>query len=155
MVPTYQDADIILRLYEMFESERLREAKRWFVGELAATGYEEFIALHPRGSEGFQQFITLYGFFEMVGTLYKNRLAHPDLLFDMWFINGYFSKLYPIITGLRQQGDAHIAENFELLALAELEWIGRVKGEEFVPVYPYNNPENKPNITRIGEENHK
>lgn len=136
-IPTYQDAEIILRLYDTYESDRLRGAKKWFSQDLNATTYEEFISVNPRGSEGFQHLITLYGFFEMIGTLYKNHLVHPDLLFDMWYINGVYSKLFPIIDGWRKQGDAHIAENFELLARAELEWISRVKGEEFVPKVAY------------------
>lgn len=137
MVPTYQDADIILRLYEQYESERIRGARKWFANELTATSYTEFVEQNPHGSEGFQQLITLYGFFEMVGTLFKNNLVHPDLLFDMWYINGFYSKLFPILDGWRKQGDSHIAENFELLALSELEWIGRVKGQDDVPSVPY------------------
>jgi hypothetical protein len=137
VIPTYQDADIILKLYEQFESDRLRAAKRWFAEELDIESYEEFVERFPRGSEGFSHFMTLYGFFEMVGVLYKNGLVHPDLLFDMWFINGFYSKLYPIIDGIRREGDVHVAENFERLAMAELEWIGRVKGEQYVPKFPY------------------
>jgi hypothetical protein len=137
VIPTCQDAEIILKLYEQFESDRMRAAKRWFADELHMESYEDFVERFPRGSEGFAHFMTLYGFFEMVGVLYKNRLVHPDLLFDMWFINGFFSKLYPIIEGIRREGDVHVAENFERLALAELEWIGRVKGEQYVPKFPY------------------
>ncbi len=138
LVPTYQDADIILKLYQEFESDRLRAAKEWFAYELdASSTYQQFMERFPRGSEGYRKFIALYGFFEMVGTLYKNGLVHPDLLFDMWYINGIYSKLFPIFDGWRKLGDAHIAENFELLALAELEWIGRVKGEQYVPDLPY------------------
>ncbi len=139
MVPTYQDADILLKLYEQFESDRLRAAKKWFSTEMNAESYEEFQERFPRGSEGFTHFITLYGFFEMVGVLYKNKLVHPDLLFDMWYVNGIYSKLYPVIHGWRQHGDVHVAENFERLALAELEWIGRVKGDQYVPEFPYSN----------------
>jgi hypothetical protein len=139
LIPTYQDAEIILKLYDQYESDRLRAARKWFSTEWKAASYDEFVAQFPKGSDGFGQFVTLYGFFEMVGVLHKNRLVHPDLLFDMWYINGFFSKMYPIIDGWRKLGDAHIAENFELLALAELEWIGRVKGKEYVPDVPYAN----------------
>ncbi len=138
MVPTYQDAEIILRLYEQFESERLRESKRWFLRELDTGTYEAFIERFPRGSEGFAHFTALYGFFEMVGVLHKNGLVHPDLLFDMWYINGYFDRLYPIIAGIRGEGDMHVAENFERLARAELEWIERAKGAEHVPAVCYD-----------------
>ncbi|USG65290.1 transposase [Brevibacillus ruminantium] len=139
MIPTYQDADIVLKLYDQFESERLREAKKWFSVTFRdeVWTYESFIQSNPRGSEGFTQFVTLYGFFEMVGVLHKNGLVHPDLLFDMWFINGYFIPLYPIIAGWRAEGDIHVAENFERLAQAELTWIGKHKGAAFVPQVPY------------------
>lgn len=139
MIPTYQDADIVLKLYDQFESDRLREAKRWFSSTFLGEPwtYESFMRLHPRGSEGFRQFVTLYGFFEMVGVLHKNGLVHPDLLFDMWFINGYFIPLYPIIEGWRAEGDIHVAENFERLARAELAWIAEKKGAQYVPEVPY------------------
>lgn len=137
VVPTFQDAEIILRLYDQYESERIRSARRWLSQEVMDGTYEQFLEKFPAGSDGYMNFQTLYGFFEMVGVLFKNRLVHPDLLFDMWYINGIFSKLYPIITGIREGGDVHVAENFESLALAELEWIGRVKGAEYVPSLPY------------------
>lgn len=141
MVPTYQDGEMILKLYEQFESERMRTAKKWFAHELGQLGRAveptQFWERFPRSSEGFSHFTTLYGFFEMVGVLYKNGLIHPDLLFDMWFINGYYDKMYPIIADWRSQGDIHIAENFEGLAMAELEWIGKKKGEAYIPVVSY------------------
>ncbi|MDA5110625.1 transposase [Brevibacillus thermoruber] len=139
MIPTYQDADIILKLYDQFESERLRAARQWFATSLAEEelDYDAFLRLYPRGSEGYNHFVALYGFFEMVGVLHKNGLVHPDLLFDMWFVNGFFRRMYPIFTGWRAQGDIHVAENFERLALAELKWIGTHKGKEYVPEVPY------------------
>lgn len=139
MIPTYQDAEMILKLYDQYESERLRAAKAWFVKELSddALSPDAFSARFPKGSDGFTHFVALYGFFEMVGVLHKNGLIHPDLLFDMWFINGFYQKMYPIIAKWRGEGDRHIAENFERLALAELGWIRVNKGAEYVPQVPY------------------
>lgn len=140
MIPTYQDADMILKLYEQYESEQLRAAKAWFsveLGQQETIHPETFWQRFPRGSEGFSHFVTLYGFFEMVGVLHKNGLIHPDLLFDMWFINGFYGPMYPIIAHWRAQGDIHVAENFERLAAAELEWIRKHKGAEYVPQVPY------------------
>lgn len=139
MVPTYQDAEMILKLYDQYESERLRAAKAWFVQELADDRLSPaaFWTRFPKGSDGFTQFVALYGFFEMIGVLHKNGLIHPDLLFDMWFINGFYQKMYPIIADWRGQGDRHVAENFERLALAELEWIRENKGAQYVPQVPY------------------
>ncbi|MFC4766484.1 DUF4760 domain-containing protein [Effusibacillus consociatus] len=135
--PTYQDADMMFKLYQHFESERMRAARKWFSAEFKAATYEQFSDKYPRGTEGFDHFVTLYGFFEMIGTFYKNGLVHPDLIFDMWYINGFYSRFHPIFEGWRKQGDKHVAENFELLALAELDWIGRNKGEQYIPDLPY------------------
>lgn len=139
MIPTYQDADIILKLYQQYESERMQEAKKWFSHTIANKewSYDTFIGRYPRGSEEFARFVTLYGFFEMIGVLHKNGLVHPDLLFDMWYINGFYVPMYPIIAEWRAEGDIHIAENFERLAAAELAWIREHKGEEYVPQVPY------------------
>ncbi|QRG67282.1 DUF4760 domain-containing protein [Brevibacillus choshinensis] len=140
MIPTYQDADMILKIYEQYESERLRAAKAWFheiLGQQEEIEPAIFWAKYPRSSTEFTHFTTLYGFFEMVGVLHKNGLIHPDLLFDMWYINGFYSRMYPIIASWRAEGDIHIAENFERLALAELDWIRKHKGAEFVPRVAY------------------
>lgn len=140
MIPTYQDGEMILKLYDQYESERMRAAKAWFAQELngpEGVSPAEFWEKFPRGSEGFTHFVTLYGFFEMVGVLHKNGLIHPDLLFDMWYINGFYDKMYPVIADWRSQGDIHIAENFERLAIAERDWIGKNKGAAYVPQVSY------------------
>ncbi|RNB90076.1 transposase [Brevibacillus nitrificans] len=144
MIPTYQDAEMMVKLYEQYESERLRKARAWFtavLGQKEEIAPEVFWEKYPRTGEEFSQFTTLYGFFEMVGVLHKNGLIHPDLLFDMWYINGFYSRMYPIIASWREEGDIHIAENFERLALAELEWIRKHKGAEFVPQVSYTKHE--------------
>ncbi|MGE5703604.1 MAG: transposase [Clostridia bacterium] len=148
-VPTFQDAEVILRLYDQYESDRLRQARIWFDRELGDTDYESFRQRFPQGSDGLLQFRTLYGFFEMVGVLYKNGLVHPDLLFDMWYINGFYARLYPVIEGIRGEGDIHVAENFERLALAELTWIGKEKGEAYVPAVPYADKARKDILTSL------
>ncbi|WP_018131564.1 DUF4760 domain-containing protein [Effusibacillus pohliae] len=135
--PTRQDADLMLKLYQQFEADRMRAARKWMATEFQVSTYERFVERHPRGSEGFDHFTGFCGFFEMIGTFFKHGLLHPDLIFEMWYINGFYGPVYPIIDGWRKQGDKHIAENFEILALAELDWIAKVKGEQYVPTVPY------------------
>ncbi|SFK80580.1 hypothetical protein SAMN05518846_12074 [Brevibacillus centrosporus] len=72
MIPTYQDADMMVKLYEQYESERLRKARAWFIavlGQKEEIAPEVFWEKYPRTGEEFSQFTTLYGFFEMVGVL--------------------------------------------------------------------------------------
>jgi hypothetical protein len=111
---------------------------------------ETFWERFPRGSEGFSHFVIVKDSLSATpceaswiklpphrGVLHKNGLIHPDLLFDMWFINGFYGPMYPIIAHWRAQGDIHVAENFERLAAAGLEWIRKHKGAEYVPQVPY------------------
>src|SRR5450432_1272211 len=49
--PTYDDVNLILRLYEMRREDRLRDARRWFTASFKVKTHEEFTALCPGGSE--------------------------------------------------------------------------------------------------------
>jgi hypothetical protein len=48
---TYDDVNLVLRLYEMRREDRLREARKWFAGSFKVKTLEEFTALCPPGSE--------------------------------------------------------------------------------------------------------
>jgi hypothetical protein len=44
---TYDDVNLILRLYEMRREDRMRDARKWFVASFKVKSYEEFQALCP------------------------------------------------------------------------------------------------------------
>ena len=48
---TYDDVNLVIRLYELRRDERLREARRWFAASFKAKTLDEFHALCPIGSE--------------------------------------------------------------------------------------------------------
>ena len=45
--PTYDDANLILRLYEMRRDERMRQARAWFTAKCKVKSYDELIKLAP------------------------------------------------------------------------------------------------------------
>ena len=137
--PNYQDAEILLQLFERFESEEMYAARHFVLHDLEVETIDAFHDKYTPQSRESCYFHKIYRFFEMVGVLHKNKLVHPDLMFDVWYINAFYSKLHPIFYSWRRKGDAHIAENFEHLAFAELEWIERTKGKSAVPDLPYWN----------------
>ena len=49
---TYDDVNLILRLYEMRREDRLREARKWFTGSFKVKNYDEFMALCPPNPNG-------------------------------------------------------------------------------------------------------
>ncbi|MBL0387805.1 transposase [Tumebacillus sp. ITR2] len=135
--PTLQDADLLLKLFQEFEGDAMYASRQWLLHEMKATTIEEFRELYPENSAENRHFFRVYRFFEMTGTLYKNGLVHPDLLFDIWYVNQFYHACYPIIMSIRSHGDKHVAENFEFLAMAELDWIAKAKGPDIVPDLPY------------------
>ena len=46
---TYEDANLLLRLYELRREERLRNARDWFMKNFRASTMEEFQKLCPLG----------------------------------------------------------------------------------------------------------
>src|SRR5581483_3473763 len=49
--PTFDDVNLILRLYEMRREERLRAARAWFIANFKPRTLQEFDALCPPGSD--------------------------------------------------------------------------------------------------------
>jgi hypothetical protein len=49
--PTYDDANLILRLYELRREEKLRAARAWFVKSFKAQNLEQLQELCPPGSD--------------------------------------------------------------------------------------------------------
>ena len=49
---TYDDANLILRLYELRREEKLRKAREWFGPNCTATSVEELLRIAPPGKGG-------------------------------------------------------------------------------------------------------
>ncbi len=45
--PTYDDANLILRLYDMRREDRMRQARAWFTAKCKVTSYDELMKLAP------------------------------------------------------------------------------------------------------------
>src|SRR3954465_13640205 len=79
---TYDDVNLILRLYEMRREDRLREARKWFTGSFKVKSYEEFEPLCPPGSEpnASYRLVTPYG--EMVGSFLTSGVLNAELFYQ-------------------------------------------------------------------------
>ena len=49
--PTYDDANLIVKLYDLRREPRLREARKWFGGAPQFQSREEWLKLCPTGSD--------------------------------------------------------------------------------------------------------
>lgn len=99
---TYDDANLILRLYELRREPVMREARKWFMESFGPDTLAEFRTLCPPGSETnarFRQFTTYY---EMVASFITSGVLNEELYFqsggEMFLA---FIRLEPFLADLR------------------------------------------------------
>ena len=65
---TYDDAKLILELYEMRREERMRKARSWFVASFRPRSAADLAALCPRGSDESASYRMVATYWEMVAS---------------------------------------------------------------------------------------
>ena len=79
---TYDDVNLILRLYEMRREDRLREARKWFTGSFKVKSFEEFQALCPPGSEANASYRMVTTYWEMVASFLTSGALNSELFYQ-------------------------------------------------------------------------
>lgn len=81
-VVTYEQANLLLRLYELRREARLREARAWFVANFDARSAEEMGQKYPRGSEENASVRMVISYWEMAASMANRGLIDDDLFFE-------------------------------------------------------------------------
>jgi hypothetical protein len=113
------NTDRILKLYEIYDNHR--DAVLWFLEELDANNYEEYLEKYSGASSERSHFIAVCGFFELSGVLVSYGLIDQNLYFDIFNPTPFWDKAKPIVEGMKTKRP-HIYENFELLSNKRLTW---------------------------------
>ncbi|MEZ5354565.1 MAG: hypothetical protein R2762_18185 [Bryobacteraceae bacterium] len=79
---TYDDVNLILRLYDMRREDRMRRARSWFVANFHASTLEDFQAVCPPGSEENASFRMVTSYWEMVSSFLRAGVLNPELFFE-------------------------------------------------------------------------
>ena len=118
-IPTYQDADVILRLMHLYPAD----AADYIWSDEFVPDSKRSEATGTGGSEARASLRAVLGWFESVGTLYKHGLLHEDLLFDWLATDATWDRVKGHALAWREEmGNVHIYENFEAMARAQVEW---------------------------------
>ncbi|MGA9149956.1 MAG: hypothetical protein WBZ36_05210 [Candidatus Nitrosopolaris sp.] len=121
---TNNSTDILLKLYEIYDNHR--DAVLWFLEELDAKNYEEYLEKYSGVSSERSHFISVCGFFELSGVLVSCDSMDQNLYFDIFNPTPFWDKAKPIVEGMRTKRP-HIYENFELLNNKRLSWTKKRK----------------------------
>jgi hypothetical protein len=79
---TYDDVNLVIRLYELRRDERLREARRWFAASFKAKTLDEFHALCPMGSEPNESYRMVVTYWDMVASFLTSGVVNQELFFQ-------------------------------------------------------------------------
>jgi hypothetical protein len=113
------NTDTLLKLYQIYDNHR--NAILWFLEELEANDYKEYLEKYSGASSERSHFIAVCGFFELSGVLVSYGLIDQNLYFDIFNPTPFWNKAKPIVEGMRTKRP-HIYENFELLNNKRLSW---------------------------------
>lgn len=124
---TYDDARLILSLYETRREERLRKARAWFAGSFKPRSLEDFAALCPPGSDENASYRMVTTYWEMVASFVTSGVLSQELFFQsgrelllVW------ERLREILPALREKNNDPFAyANLEAVATAFIEYLDR------------------------------
>ena len=123
--PTYDEVNLLLRLYELRREEKMREARQWFFSKFKCKTMEEFMKVCPPGSAENAHFRQFTSYWEMAASFVNTGVLNSELFFancrEMLFC---WVRVKPLIAELRQaNADATALANVEKVADAFADWL--------------------------------
>jgi len=79
---TYDEVNLMLRLYDMRREPRLRQARAWFVEHFHPESPEEMMQKYPQGSEENTYIRMVISYWDMVAGIVNRGLINDELFFD-------------------------------------------------------------------------
>jgi hypothetical protein len=124
--PNREDLEILLRIMEIYLSDALRNARRFWRTIPDGLNFEGLLERYPRGSENYELFGNMMIFWETIGSLMKHGLLNEELAFDTFLDAPPWKKVEAAFLSLRkEQGKALEGENLEFAYRRSLKWMER------------------------------
>ena len=79
--PTYDDANLILRLYDLRREEKLRAARKWFGAIPPFTSRQDFLNVCPTGSDENAYFRMVTTYWEMASSFVVHGILNRELFY--------------------------------------------------------------------------
>lgn len=80
--PTYDDANLILKLYEMRRDDRMRKARVWFTAQFKVKSWDELQKLAPVGTDENASYRMVVTYWDMVASFITSGVLHEELFFQ-------------------------------------------------------------------------
>ena len=130
---TFDDVNLILRLYEMRREARMREARNWFGANFKIRTLAEFMALCPPGSEPNASYRMVTSYWEMVASFITKGVLDAELFYqsgrELLFVYARLRHVLPAVREKFQNPDE--LKNLETAALGFIDWWNRLQPGAF------------------------
>jgi len=112
---TYDEVNLMLRLYDIRREPRLRQARAWFVEHFHPDSPEDMTQKYPQGSEENTFVRMVISYWDMVAGIVNRGLIHDELFFEsngeLWVV---WDRMQPIVPTWRAAfKNPHLFENIE------------------------------------------
>jgi hypothetical protein len=125
MQATYDDANLILKLYELRREETLRKARAWFGANFNAANAQEVMQKYPPGSPENTNIRMVVSYWDMVASFVTAGVLNQELFFqsggELLFV---WEKLRGIVDTFRQMTkNPHQWANLETVGNAYIKFV--------------------------------
>ena len=130
---TYDDVNLILRLYDMRREEKLRAARAWFVTNFKPKTIAEMYELAGPGKDGNASFRQAISYWEMVASFVTAGVLNEELLFqNTRELLLFWLRLKPVINEAREANkDPNAWKNLETVGEAFMRYLGPETSQAF------------------------
>lgn len=130
---TYDDANLLLKLYEMRREVRLRQARSWFAANFRPKTAEEVASLCPPGTDENAFYRMVITYWEMVASFITSGVLNQELFFqsntELLLV---YTRIRNLLPQLRQNGkNPKLFQNLETVALSYIEWLEQEDPEAY------------------------
>jgi hypothetical protein len=123
--PTYDDVNLILRLYEERREDKMRSAREWFAQNFKFHTMEEFNRGCPPGSSMNAYARMVLSYWEMAASFVTSGVLHQELFFqsggELLFVWVRVRELIPHMREAYKNPNSF--QNLETVAKAFIEWM--------------------------------
>lgn len=122
---TYEDAGLIMRLYELRREEKMRQARQWMAGKFSARTMDELNEQCPPGSEEHAYFRMVTSYWDMAATFVTEGVLDQGLFIrtsgEALFL---WEKVRPVVGEVRTAfKNPLFLGNLETVATAHIAWM--------------------------------
>ncbi len=121
---TFEDVNLLLKLYDMRREPRMREARRWFAASFKVKALKDLADICPPGSEENASYRQMTTHYEMVASFLTSGVLNAELFYQsgrelllVW------ERMRDIVPELRAANhNQNEFRNLETAATAYIEW---------------------------------